>query len=205
MSGYALVFFMPTILVEFGWEAREAQVHSIPVYAVTAVAMVLVAYLSDRSRHRYGFIMFGCVLATVGLGMLLGQASLSRDAKYGALFLISIGGYVATPMCLVWLSNNISGHWKRAFGAGIQVTIGNIVGVVAPNVFIGSEAPYYRTGYGTTLGFTWLAGIAATAMYVGLRRENRMRDRGKRDYMLSLPKHEVNNLGDDHPSFRFTY
>ncbi|KAI0527951.1 MFS general substrate transporter [Xylaria bambusicola] len=203
-TGYSLVFFMPTILVEFGWKAREAQVHSIPVYAVTAVVMVLVAWLSDRLRHRYGFILLGCSLATVGYGILLGQDGLSRDVKYGALFFASVGGYIATPMALAWLSNNISGHWKRAFGAGIQVTVGNIVGVVSANVFLEREAPRYHTGYGTALAFNWLGGIAATAMFVGMLLENRKRDAGGRDYRLSRPDEEVRNLGDDHPSFRFT-
>jgi len=203
LPGYSLVFFMPTILFEFGWKAQEAQVHSIPVYAVTAVAMLLVAYLSDRYKHRYGFIILGCVLATVGCGMLLGQAGLSREAKYGALFFTSVGGYIATPMGLAWLANNVCGHWKRAFSAAIQVTIGNFAGLIASNIFLENESPYYRTGYGVILGFTWLGGIAATALFIGLRTENRIRDSGKRDYRLSFPKEELNNLGDDHPSFRF--
>ncbi|KAK5627972.1 hypothetical protein RRF57_003687 [Xylaria bambusicola] len=203
-TGYSLVFFMPTILVEFGWKAREAQVHSIPVYAVTAVVMVLVAWLSDRLRHRYGFILLGCSLATIGYGILLGQDGLSRNVKYGALFFASVGGYIATPMALAWLSNNISGQWKSAFSAGIQVTVGNIVGVVSANVFLEREAPKYRTGYGTALAFNWLGGVAATAMFVGMLLENRKRDAGGRDYRLSRPDEEVRNMGDDHPSFRFT-
>ncbi|KAI0390360.1 MFS general substrate transporter [Xylariaceae sp. FL0594] len=203
MPGYALVFFIPTILFDFGWKAQEAQVHSIPVYAVTAIAMLLVAYLSDRYKHRYGFVMAGCVLATVGCGLLLGQAGLSREAKYVALFFASVGGYTATPMALAWLANNVCGHWKRALGAAIQVTIGNLAGLIATNVFLEGESPYYRTGYGVVLGFTWLGGLAATFLFIGMRAENRMRDGGKRDYRFSLPSEELNNLGDDHPLFRF--
>ncbi|KAI1346912.1 MFS general substrate transporter [Xylaria sp. FL0043] len=204
VTGYSLVFFMPTILVEFGWKARDAQVHSIPVYAVTAVAMVLVAWLSDRCRHRYAFVMLGCCTATIGYAILLAQEGLSREVKYGALFFASIGGYIATPMALAWLANNVAGHWKRAFGAGIQVTVGNIVGVVAANIFVDREAPRYTTGYGVALGLNWLGGIAATALFVGMLIENRKRDAGKRNYRLSRPAEEVQNMGDDHPSFRFT-
>lgn len=32
-----------------------------------------------------------------------------------------------------------------------------------------------------------------------------MREQGKRDHRLNLPDDEKTNLGDDHPSFRFTY
>ncbi|GAW11017.1 hypothetical protein ANO14919_003560 [Xylariales sp. No.14919] len=204
VTGYSLVFFMPTILVEFGWKARDAQVHSIPVYAVTAVAMILIGWLSDRCKHRYGFVMLGCVFATVGYGILLGQDGLSRDAKYAALFFASLGGYTAPPMALAWLANNVSGHWKRAFSASIQVTVGNIVGIVAANIFLDREAPRYITGYSVALGLNWLGAIAATVLFVGLLTENRKRDAGERDSRLCQPLEEVRNMGDDHPSFRFT-
>ncbi|KAI1151569.1 MFS general substrate transporter [Nemania diffusa] len=204
IAGYSMVFFMPTILVEFGWKAREAQIHSIPIYAVTAVVVVLVGWLSDRCKHRYGFVMLCCGLTTIGYGLLLGQENLSRNAKYAALFFVSSGGYTATPLSLVWLANNVSGHWKRAFSSGVQIAIGNIVGVVAANIFIAREAPEYVTGYGTALGFTWLGGIAATALFVGMWVENRKREAGERDDRLSRPVEEVQNMGDYHPSFRFT-
>ncbi|KAH6654871.1 major facilitator superfamily domain-containing protein [Truncatella angustata] len=203
-TGYATTFFMPTILNEFGWKAEEAQVRTIPIYAVSAVGMLLVAYLSDRLRHRYGFILLGCLIATVGYGMLLNQAMLSQDAKFAAIFLVSLGGYMCTPIALAWLSNNVSGHWKRAISSGVQVMIGNFAGIIGANIFVPDEAPTYATGYGTSLAMLWLGGLAATAMFIGLWLENRKRAAGKRDYRLALPDDVVKNMGDDHPSFRFT-
>ncbi|KAI1321109.1 MFS general substrate transporter [Xylariaceae sp. FL0255] len=211
ITGYSLTFFLPTILVEFGWTAQEAQVHTIPVYAVTAVVMVLVAWLSDRLRHRYGFILFGCLLATIGYAILVhlsrgGSEAVnrSRNTLYGAIFITSIGGYICTPMALAWLANNIAGHWKRAFGSGIQVSLGNIVGIVASNIFLDSEAPRYPTGYGTAIAFTWIGGLAATVLFLVLKRENKLRDAGRRDERLNAPRDELENMGDYHPSFRFT-
>lgn len=203
-TGYAVTFFMPTILLEFGWLATEAQIRTIPVYAVSAAAMLLVAYLSDRYRHRYGFVIVGCVIATIGYVMLLCQRDLSRDTKFAAIFLVAMGGYISTPMALAWLSNNVSGHWKRAISSGIQVTLGNIAGIIGANIFVGSEAPRYHTGYGTALALIWVGALGATVFYVGLLLENRRRDAGKRDYRLSRPDEEVKNMGDHHPKFRFT-
>ncbi|KAI0444960.1 MFS general substrate transporter [Xylaria telfairii] len=204
ITGYSLSFFLPTILVEFGWQAREAQIHTIPVYAATAAFQFLIATLSDRFKHRYGFIMFGCCLATVGYALLLHQESLSSEVKYVALFLIALGAHPIPSLAITWLSNNMSGNWKRAFSAGIQITVGNLVGLLATNVFIDREAPRYPTGYGTALGLTWLAGAAATALFVGLVLENRKRDAGERDDRLCRPAEEVQNMGDYHPAFRFT-
>ncbi|KAI1632547.1 major facilitator superfamily domain-containing protein [Biscogniauxia mediterranea] len=204
ITGYSVTFFMPTILLEFGWDAADAQVHTIPVYAASAVAMLLVAWLSDRLRHRYGFLMLGCVVSTAGYVVLLAQDGVGRDAKYAAVFLVSMGGFACTPMALAWLANNVSGHWKRAFASGIQITVGNVAGLLASNIFLRSEAPRYPTGYGVAIGMTWLGALAATALFVGLLLENRKRDTGKRDDRLARPREELENMGDYHPSFRFT-
>lgn len=203
-TGYATTFFMPTILLEFGWKAEEAQIRTIPIYVVSAAGMLLVAYLSDRCRHRYGFIMAGCCIATVGYGMLLHQGGMSRDTKFTAVFLVALGGYISTPMALTWLSNNVAGHWKRAFSSGLQVMVGNIAGIIGANIFLTTESPTYFTGYGVSLGMLWMGGIAATALFVGLLLENKKREAGQRDCRLSQPEEEVKNMGDYHPSFRFT-
>ena len=203
-TGYATTFFMPTIFVEFKWAAESAQVHTIPVYVVAAVGMLLTSWFSDRLKHRYGFILSGALIATLGYGLLLGQQNLSRDTKYAAVFLVCLGGYIAQPMLLAWLANNVSGHWKRAFASGIQVTIGNIAGIIGSNIFLNNESPRYPTGYGTALGMLWLGTIAATSMFLLMRRENRLRDAGRRDHRLSEPEENVYNMGDNHPSFRFT-
>lgn len=204
ITGYATTFFMPTILFEFGWTARQAQVHTIPVYAVSAVGMLSVAYLSDRFKHRYGFIILGCIISTVGYGMLLRQDNLSNEAKYAAVFLVSLGGFIGTPIALAWLANNVAGHWKRAFSSAIQVALGNISGIAAAVIYRQEESPRYLTGYGTSVALMWFGGVMATLLFAGMMVENRLRDAGKRDERLNRPKEEVDNMGDYHPSFRFT-
>ncbi|KAJ4169781.1 hypothetical protein NW754_005929 [Fusarium falciforme] len=203
-TGYAGVFFMPTILLEFGWKAEEAQVQTIPVYVLSAGVMLLSAWGSDRLKHRYGFVLTGACIATIGYAMLLEQGGKSRDYKFAAVFLINAGGYIATPICLAWLQNNLSGHWKRSFGSALQVTLGNVAGIIGANIFLVKESPTYKTGYGTALGMMWMGTLAATLMFGFMWRENRKRDAGDRDERLSLPEEDLRNMGDWHPSFRFT-
>lgn len=206
-TGYATTFFMPTILREFNWTNEMAQVHTIPVYVVSAAGMLIAAYLSDRAKHRYGFIMAGVLIATLGYGILMGQMSnpnLTRDTRYAAVFLVCLGGYIATPMAIAWLANNVSGHWKRAFSSSMQITLGNFAGIIGTNIFVQEESPTYRTGYGVAFGMLWAGALAATAMFVLMRRENARRDAGERDDRLAEPSEKVANMGDYHPNFRFT-
>lgn len=107
------------------------------------------------------------------------------------------------PVTIAWLNNCMSGHYKRSVSSAFQIGFGNLGGIVASNVFITSEAPRYPTGYGVSLGLMWMCALGCTGLLVGLIMENRKRDRGERDWRLDGP--DADNLGDDHPHFRFTY
>jgi len=95
----------------------------------------------------------------------------------------------------------MSGHYKRAVAPAIQVGLGNCGGLIAANIFFPRESPLYRTGYGTALGLLWMCAIACTVLFVGVRRENAKRERGERDYRLDGVDRD--NLGDDHPGWRY--
>ncbi|KAF1843935.1 MFS general substrate transporter [Cucurbitaria berberidis CBS 394.84] len=200
--GYAGSFFVPTIVKELGFTSSAAQVRSIPIFIVATATAIITAYLTDRLRHRYWFCIFGLVVASIGYIMLLAQHNLSPGVKYFALFLIVPGGYITQPVFLVWMSNLVSGHYKRSVSSAMQVGFGNLGGIVASNVFFGSEAPRYPTGYGVSLGMLWICGAACTGMYFLVNFENRKRERGERDSRLQEP--DADNLGDDHPHFRLT-
>ncbi|KAJ6003003.1 hypothetical protein N7451_005550 [Penicillium sp. IBT 35674x] len=167
-TGYASSFFLPTIIKELGFTSTAAQVRSIPIFVVAAVLSLTVGWVADRVRHRYAFIMLGVAFGTVGYSICLGQNGLPTGVKYMACFFITSGGYMAQPVTLVWLSNNVG------------------------------------VGYGVSLGMLLLTSITATAFLFGLMHENKMRDQGKRDWRLGEPDREVENMGDDHPHFRFT-
>jgi len=195
---------MPTILLEFNWTAQMAQVMTIPVFAATTVTTLITAYFSDRYKHRFGFLFAGALLATVGYGILLGQKGLHRGVKYAAIYMIYIGHYMGAPVSLAWMANNMSGRWKRSIGSATQIMVGNIGGIISSNIFLANESPWYPTGYGTAFSVMWLGTIGATVMFFLLRKDNKERDAGKQDWKLERPEEEVKNMGDYHPSFRFT-
>ncbi|RFU29213.1 hypothetical protein B7463_g7112, partial [Scytalidium lignicola] len=210
VSGYSTSFFIPTILNEFGYSPGEAQLHTIPIYVVCTAVTLITAWASDRLQHRYSFTMAGVLVATVGYIMLLcqgppkGHGALPVGVRYLAVFFVNTGIYITQPMAIVWLANNMGGHYKRSFGTAMQIGIGSIGGIIGSNIYLVQEAPRYYTGYGTALGMLWLCGLMCTVFYFGLLRENKKRDMGDRDYRLNLPQHELENLGDDHPEFRFS-
>lgn len=204
-TGYGTSFFTPTILSQLGWTAVRAQVLSIPIYVVAAVACLVSAVLTDRLRHRYAFAMLGVVIASIGYIILLAQVYVSVGVRYFAVYLIMSGGYITQPITLVWLSNNMGGHHKRSISAAMQIGFGNLGGIVASNIYITKQKPRYPVGYGVSLALMWVCAIACTVLAMGMRIENKKRERGERNGRLNLSPEEVGNLGDDHPKFRFTY
>lgn len=199
-TGYAGSFFTPTIVKELGYTSAMAQVRSIPIFVVATVFSLSAAWITDRVKHRYLFCITGLCVASVGYIMLLAQNGLSSGVKYFALFLIVPGGYITQPIVLGWMANVVSGHYKRSVSSAVQIGIGNLGGIVASNVFLESEAPKYRTGYGVSLGMLWICGISCTLLYLLVGWENKKRERGERDYRLEST--DADNLGDDHPSYR---
>ena len=204
-TGYSTSFFTPTILKQLGWTSVHAQVMSIPVYIVAAFFSLSAAVLSDYFRHRVTFIIVGICVSSIGFIVLLAQSNVSVAGRYVAIYIIMSGGYIAQPIIIVWLANNVGGHYKRSVAAAMQIGFGNIGGIVASNIYLMTEAPTYPTGYGVSLGLLYMSLIAAIVMLVGLRLENNNRERGGRDSRYNLPEDEKKNLGDDHPRFRFVY
>ncbi|KAF2169761.1 hypothetical protein M409DRAFT_64778 [Zasmidium cellare ATCC 36951] len=203
-TGYATSFFTPTIIAQLGYKAEQAQVRSIPIFIVATVFCVATAYLTDRLKHRYAFTLLGCLVATVGYAILLAQKhGVPAGVQYFAIFLIVTGGYMCQPVTLAWVSNCMGGHYKRSISSAVMVGFGNAGGIVASNVFITSEAPGYPTGYGVSLGLVWICAAACLTLLIGNILENRKRERGERDWRLE--EEDADNLGDDHPHFRFSY
>lgn len=204
-TGYATSFFTPTILKQLGWTSVRAQVMSIPIYVVATIIVLATAFASDRLRHRFAFNIAGYMIATIGYILLLSQRSVLVGARYFALYEITGGGFMTQPTLMGWLSNNMVGHYKQSIASAMQVGFGNCGGLVASNIFFDSEAPTYPTGFGVSLGMLWVCGVACVVFFAYLHWENGIRAQGLRDHRYQLAPEKLANLGDDHPSFRFTY
>lgn len=100
-TGYATSFFIPTIIQEMGYTAAMSQVRSIPIFIVAAVTALLVAWATDKVKHRYAFTIAGVVVGGIGYVVLLCQSSVTVGVKYMACFFITTGGYMTQPVTWV--------------------------------------------------------------------------------------------------------
>jgi hypothetical protein len=52
-----------------------------------------------------------------------------------------LGNYTAMPLMLTWLANNMGGSVNRGVGSALQISFGNIGGIVSSLDFQAKDAP----------------------------------------------------------------
>lgn len=104
--------FLPVILRELGYSKLDAQLLTLPVYAVAAVSVLTMAFFSDRFKRR-GYFMIG-VFALLFTGWLLLLVSKSRRLSFAATFLIGAGAYPSIVLTFSWTLNNYAGFTRRS-------------------------------------------------------------------------------------------
>ena len=196
----SVVAFQPTVLKGLGYTSSSAQVHSIPIYVVAFVVSLSCAWLSERLGQRYFFVLFGCLLGIIGLSIELAQPK-GANVRYAGMFFLTTGGYVVMPIMVVWLAINVGKGYKRTVAFGMVIAVGNCGAFISSNVFITSEAPKYHTGFSVGMGMMLLATVTSTLLYIGLRLENKRRDRKGIDSAHVAPSEEL--TGEKHPDFRY--
>jgi hypothetical protein len=149
---YSIGVFLPTIIVQLGagYTAHQAQLMTVPPYAVAACTTLAVAFLSDRLQARGPVMLCTMPVAIVGYAVIAN--SKDSGVKYGMTFLMATGVYSSVPPVLAWLANNSAGHYKRATAAALQLAVANCGGVLSVFLYPDSEAPLFRRSHSVVLG-----------------------------------------------------
>ncbi|KAI9830797.1 MAG: hypothetical protein M1826_004431 [Phylliscum demangeonii] len=222
VPAYGYAFFSPTIIRSYGYSSIQTQLHSVPPFVCSFVVAMVVAYASDKTRHRFLFALASIGVTIAGFALLLGldrhlpaHPAKGRPApkpqhihaKYGALFLIAMGTFSAMPIVVCWFNMNLGGHHRRAVGVAWQIGFGNLGGIVATYAFLAQDAPLYRKGYSICLGFTCLSAVSCMAYWLACWSQNRRRDRDARIPTAGTPAavsdYEKSELGDLSPAYRY--
>ena len=201
---YGYSTFLPTIIKGMGsWSTPEVQALTIPCYALGAIAYLIVAWVSDRTQRRGVFICIFAVISVVGYGILISDAS-SGVHYFGAL-LIALGLYVTVGLPLAWLPTNLPRYGKRTFATGLQLTFGNVSGVMSPFLYKTNEAPRYVRGNAVTLSLVGFAGVVYGLMWWYYHEKNKRREHGlEDDKVAGMTAEEIEEMGDRSPRFKYS-
>ncbi|KAK9470246.1 MFS general substrate transporter [Dipodascopsis tothii] len=205
IPSYGYAYFATNIIHNFGYSSIKTQLYSVPPWAASFFISLIVAWFSDRMRHRYAFVVLMAVIGLIGEAILLTVQD-RTSVRYGALFMVTGGMYSAMPIIVCWTTTNLCGHIKRATGTGWQVGFGNVGGIIATFAFLAKDAPKYTVGAALGIAFPAFSIIASTIYVLLLARDNRRKDKGigleKWDAMTDNER--LDNL-EMSPSYRFQY
>ncbi|KAG2016849.1 hypothetical protein GB937_006051 [Aspergillus fischeri] len=207
VTAYGYAYFAPTIIKTYGHDAIKSQLYSIPPWATAFGLSMLIAFLSDKLRHRFIFAIIPMLIAMAGFGILLNVHD-HHSVQYGALFLVTSGCYSAMPVLVCWFSMNLGGHRRRSVGTAWQIGFGNIGGIISTYSFLTKDAPRYRKGYIISLSLLCFSAAMAILYLLATLYDNKKRNRAIQEGnidMQELSEDELEYMGDLAPTFRYVY
>ena len=193
---YAFSLFLPTIVKDLGYSSIQAQLLSVPPYAVACIFTILVGYVADRTRQR-GLCNIGAsVLGIVGFAMLLGGQT--ARVRYAGTFLGALGIYPCISNTITWTGNNTEGVYKRGITLGFVIGWGNLNGIVSSNIYRGKDAPRYKPGHRTVLTYLTVCLLGGSILQRFLLQRENKRRRGELQFAGADGRTEVelDKLGD---------
>ncbi|KAF2005013.1 MFS general substrate transporter [Amniculicola lignicola CBS 123094] len=201
VPAYGYAYFSPGIIQSFGlYSPIQTQLHSVPPWAAAFGFAMLIAWFSDRLKHRFLFAIFPICICITGFAILLSVHNRPK-IQYPALFLVAMGAYTAMPVIVCWFNMNLGGHHRRSVGSAWQVGFGNIGGIIAVFAFLKKDAPKYITGYAICIGFVCLSATSCMIYFIMCKMQNRKKD--KTPTNLGLTDYEKMELGDLGPDYRY--
>ncbi|KAG5291437.1 high-affinity nicotinic acid transporter [Histoplasma ohiense] len=200
---YGYSTFLPTIIKGIGtWTAPQVQALTIPCYALGAITYLVIAWFSDRMQRRAVFTVAFCIITIIGYAVLMSDSN--SGVHYFGCFLVAVGLYVCVGLPLAWLPTNLPRFGKRTFATGLQLTMGNVSGIMTPFLYVTKDGPRYIKGHAVTLALTGFSAVIYTFMWFHYKRINKARSVGLEDHKIEgMTEEEISEMGDRNPRFRY--
>ncbi|KAJ3755737.1 MFS transporter [Lentinula raphanica] len=169
----SISLFTPTIVSGLGYTGLDAQLFTVPPYAVAFVVTVTISWLSDKYEKRSiatSACLFIAGVAFIVEGVL---APTAFKARYGVLCIAVSFAFASIPPLLSWLTANLQTTGAATLGVPMNVSMGAIGQIIGVYIYKASEAPGYPTGHFTNAAFALLGSVLALVMRTVYIRWNR--------------------------------
>lgn len=171
----SLSLFTPSITAGLGYKDLQAQLMTVPPYAVAYVVQILVSWSADHFNSR---ALHSAISATVGACGFLASAALPADAyahRYGCLIVAAAGAFACIPPLLGWLSSNIFSTASIGLAIALNIGLGGAPGqILGTWIYKADEAQIgYPTGHWTNAGLLFFVAIGCILLRLFYGRKNR--------------------------------
>ncbi|KAK2594489.1 High-affinity nicotinic acid transporter [Conoideocrella luteorostrata] len=203
VPAYGYAYFAPSIISSYGYSPTQTQLRSVPPWAAAFGFSMVVAYISDKLKHRMFFAIIPILIGIAGFSALRAVHN-NTDVQYGCLFMAAAGAYTAMPVIVCWFNMNLGGHHRRAVGSAWQVGFGNLGGIIAAFAYDQDKSVQtsYNQGYTVSIVFCIVSVLSCLIYGFGCWKANRDRNNGKSN-VGHLSEEEKLALGDMNPTYRY--
>ncbi|KAL1590497.1 hypothetical protein WHR41_00783 [Cladosporium halotolerans] len=169
----SLSLFTPTITAGLGYSGLQAQLMTVPPYAVSYVVTILVSWSADHFNAR---ALHSATFATIGAIGFLASAVLpptSYAARYGCLIVAASGSFSCIPPLLGWLSSNLFSTAAVGLAIAMNISFGAPGQIVGVWIYKAEEkADGYPTGHWTNCALLFFVAVGCVGLLVYYRVSN---------------------------------
>jgi MFS family permease len=162
----SLSLFAPSITAGLGYRDLEAQLMTVPPWAVAYVCQILVAWAADRLNAR-GYATAGAALVgALGFIVCGSLPPTAYAARYGGLIMATAGSFACIPPMLGWLTSNIVSTAATGLVIALNVSFGAGLGQI-PGVWIykaSERSQGYPTGHWTNAALMLLVVVVTLCL-----------------------------------------
>ncbi|KAJ6626004.1 putative MFS transporter [Mycena sp. CBHHK59/15] len=162
----SLSLFTPSITSGLGYVSLQAQLMTVPPYAVAYIVTILVSWSADHFNAR---ALHSAIFSVVGAAGFMSSALLPHEAylhRYGCLIVAAAGSFSCIPPLLGWLSSNVYSTSAAGLAIALNISFGAPGQIVGVWIYKADEkAKGYPTGHWTNAAL--LLFVAAGCLLLG--------------------------------------
>ncbi|VDC01569.1 unnamed protein product [Peniophora sp. CBMAI 1063] len=180
----SISYFAPSVVAGLGYKGLDAQLWTVPPYAIAFVVTVFVAYLADKYEARSIASAISLVISGVAFiaeGAIEGEA---YKARMGLLVIAVSFAFASIPPLLSWLTGNLRTTAAATLAVPLNVSIGQLGQIVGIYIYKSAEAPRYQTGHFTNAGFSIVGAMVVMVLRTIYVRRNKGLKEGERRWRL---------------------
>ncbi|RCI12914.1 hypothetical protein L249_0763 [Ophiocordyceps polyrhachis-furcata BCC 54312] len=171
-----LLSFGSIVLEGLGFDRLRTLLLQSAVYLLQLALLLFSATMSGRYKNvRTLFMVFNLSLATVGCILVRQLPPSQKWARYAG-FCLTVAYSANAPMILSIISANTGGFSKKMTINAMAIMAYSIGNIIGPQLFVGSEAPSYTSGFLAIMTCLGISIVLCFALRFLLWRENRRRD-----------------------------
>ncbi|EJU04672.1 MFS transporter [Dacryopinax primogenitus] len=201
----SVALFLPQIVQRLGYGTVKTNLFTVAPNVAGAVALIVLAYISDYTRLRFAYLALALVFPFVGF-ILYATLDLNNQLNiaYFATFLMCMGSSAPSVLLATWYNNNTPGEGRCSALTAVGIPLGNLMGVVTSNIFLPKDAPTYMPALVTSAVSSGLGVLTALLLGVWMHWDNWQRNICSGEVLrVEDVSTEALHEGPDNPSFRW--